>query len=252
MAPTSPRLLALGDSAWTVEFGTTIDLALNARVMALADHVQRLRAQAPAFAAIGDVVPTFRSLTVHFDPLSTDARLLGEHLLDLAGQGGEAMHGGRCWRLPVCFDPEFAPDLPRLAQARQLSEAAVIERLLGCTLQVYMIGFLPGFPYMGGLPVELAMPRLSSPRARVPAHSVAVTGQMCAVYPWDSPGGWNLVGRTPLTLFDLAHSAQPAMLSAGDSVRWRAVSRAEHDELARQVQTGQLQREAFLDTEARP
>lgn len=252
MASTLPRLLSLGDSAWTVEFGTAIDPVLNARVMALADQVERLRAQDPAFAAVLDVVPTFRSLTIHFDPLTTDARQLGERVLALAQPDSAKPHTGRCWRLPVCFDPEFAPDLPGLAQARRLSEAAVIEHLLACTLRVYMIGFLPGFPYMGGLPTELAMPRLASPRARVPAHSVAVTGQMCAVYPWDSPGGWNLIGRTPLALFDLAHTAQPAMLGAGDTVRWRAVDRAEHDALARQVQAGELRRETFLEPEAQP
>lgn len=251
MACATPRLLALGDSAWTVEFGTGIDPAINARVMALAGHIERLRSAEATLACITDVVPTFRSLTVHFDPLAANAGQLGEQLLALATQGGEATHAGRSWQLPVCFEPEFAPDLPRLAQARGLSEQEVIERLLGCTLRVYMIGFLPGFPYMGGLPAELAMPRLSSPRQRVPAHSVAVTGQMCAVYPWESPGGWNLIGRTPVALFDLAHATQPAMLSAGDSVHWIAVSRQEHDALSRQAQAGQLERERFLVQEAR-
>lgn len=247
-----PRLLALGDSAWTLELGSGIDPAIHARVMALAEQVARARQTEALLACVNDVVPTFRSLTVHFDPLTADAPALGERLLALTRAGGQATHHGRHWRLPVCFDPEFAPDLPRLAQARKLSQTEVIERLLGCTLRVYMIGFLPGFAYMGGLPAELAMPRLASPRQRVPAHSVAVTGQMCAVYPWESPGGWNLIGRTPLALFDLAQAPEVAMLSAGDTVRWRAVSRQEHDELARQIETGQIGRAHFLAPEAHP
>ena len=246
----TPRLLALGDGAWTVEFGTTIDATLNAQVMALADRVAQARDQEPVFAGVTDVVPAFRSLTVHFDPLNTPADALGQRLQALAATASGSVHTGRSWRLPVCFDPAFAPDLPRLAQAKNLSEAEVIERLLGTEFRVYMIGFLPGFPYMGGLPPELAMPRLSTPRQRVPANSLAVTGQMCAVYPWESPGGWNLLGRTPLALFDLAHTEQPAMLSAGDRVRWTAITREEHDRLAEQARAGRLPREAFLDQEA--
>ena len=247
MQATTPRLLALGDSAWTVEFGTTIDAALNARVMALAGRIAAARTDEPLFACVTDVVPTFRSLTVHFEPLATPTEALGQRLLALAADAQSAVHTGRSWRLPVCFDPSFAPDLPRLAQARHLSETEVIARLLGAEFRVYMIGFLPGFPYMGGLPPELAMPRLSTPRQRVPANSLAVTGEMCAVYPWESPGGWNLLGRTPIALFDLAHAEQPAMLSAGDTVRWTAVTRQEYDRLAQQTQAGQWAREAFLD-----
>lgn len=251
MTSETPRLLALGDSAWTVEFGTTIDAALNARVMALADRVEHLRGMDPDFATVTDVVPTFRSLTLHFDPLNTATEALGQRLLALADSASVAVHSGRSWCLPVCFDPAFAPDLPGLAQARHLSERDVIDRLLGAEFRVYMIGFLPGFPYMGGLPAELAVPRLSTPRQRVPANSLAVTGQMCAVYPWESPGGWNLLGRTPLALFDLAHTEQPAMLSAGDKVRWRAIPREEYDRLADLARSGQLARESFLEQETR-
>ena len=114
-----------------------------------------------------------------------------------------------------------------------------------------MIGFLPGFPYMGGWPKSLATPRLATPRQRVPGHSLAVAGEMCAVYPWDSPGGWNLIGRTPVSLFDVRHTEQPAMLAAGYTVRWYAISTAEYTEMFAQCQSGQLARDAFLNHEAR-
>ena len=246
----APRVLALGDAAWTVEFGREIDATVNARVMDLADRVALLRQDDPVFAAVCDVVPTFRSLTVHFDPMATDADALASRLLALGQPHGLREQAGRHWRLPVCFDSEFAPDLPRLAEARGLTQAQVIARLLDTEFRVYMIGFLPGFPYMGGLPPELAMPRLASPRPRVPKNSLAVAGEMCSVYPWESPGGWNLLGRTPLPLFDLGHAQQPAMLAAGDRVRWRSVPREEYERLSELGHRGAWSRDDFLDTEA--
>ena len=243
------RLLPLGDTAWTVEFGREINAAVNARVMDLAERIALLRQDDPLFATVSDLVPTFRSLTLHFDPLLTDAEALGEHLLALGQQAGSKLHEGRRWRLPVCFEGDFAPDLPRLAQAKGLSEDTVIQRLLAAEFRVYMIGFLPGFPYMGGLPPELAMPRLASPRQRLPANSLAVAGEMCAVYPWESPGGWNLLGRTPVQLFDLKQAEQPAMLAAGDRVRWYAVPRDEYERLQQLIQGGVLPRNSFLQAE---
>ena len=239
-----PQLLALGDSAWTVEFGRTITPAINARVRGLAEHLAQRRPHDPLLASVTDVVPTFRSLTVHFDPCTTDAAALGAHLLALAQVAPPPLLRGHRWRLPVCFDADFAPDLQPLATAKGLQPTTVLELLLATTFRVYMLGFQPGFPYMGGLPAELHQPRRPVPRQKVPAQSVAVAGAMCAVYPWDSPGGWNLIGRTPVVLFDLRHTDQPAMLAAGDEVCWYAVDRSTHDALATDVARG-LPREAF-------
>lgn len=241
----APRLLALGDSAWTLEFGSAIHPAVNARVMGLAERVTRARDTEPLMASVTDVVPTFRSLTVHYDPLRSNASALGERLRVLAQVGSQDMRPGRLWHLPVCFDADFAPDLSRLAKAKGLRHDEVIQRLLATTFRVYMLGFQPGFPYMGGVPPELHMPRLPTPRQKVPAQSLAVAGEMCAVYPWESPGGWNLLGRTPVRLFDLRHADQPAQLAAGDELRCHAVSRATHDSLAAEIAQG-LPRETFL------
>lgn len=241
----TPRLLALGDSAWTVEFGHTVDPATNARVMGLHERVAQLRASDPLLASVTDLVPTFRSLTVHFDPWTGDAGALGRRLIDCAQQSIAASSLGRQWLLPVCFDDEFAPDLPRVCELKQLSRTEVIDQLLGARFRVYMLGFQPGFPYMGGLPPSLVTPRLPSPRQKVPARSVAIALDMCSVYPWESPGGWNLLGRTPVALFDPAQTEQPAMLAAGDEVRWTAVDRSDHDRLATEIARG-LPRETFL------
>ncbi|MDI1246648.1 MAG: 5-oxoprolinase subunit PxpB [Rhodoferax sp.] len=246
-----PRLLALGDAAWTLEFGNDISAALNARVTGVADRINQVRQQLPLLASVTDVVPTYRSLTVHFDPRDAHADDLGTWLLALGKEGHTDERKGRQWRLPVCFDKDFAPDLPTLAAAKGLSEDQVIERLLAAEFRVYMIGFLPGFPYMGGLPAELSMPRLASPRQRVPKNSIAVAGAMCSVYPWESPGGWNLLGRTPVPLFDLQHAEQPAMLAAGDRVRWYAVPRDAYDHLLALSQTEALARDTFLHSETK-
>ncbi|MDR0441228.1 MAG: 5-oxoprolinase subunit PxpB, partial [Candidatus Accumulibacter sp.] len=220
-----PRLLPFGDAAWTVEFGARIDPALHGRVLGLLEAVERARKEAPLaaqFAGIVDLMPTFRSLTVCYDPRACDGERLGEALLSLARTVGAVRREGRRWCLPVCFDADFAPDLDDVAKAKGLSREAVIGLLLDTSFQVYMIAFMPGFPYMGGLPEALEMPRLKSPRKAVPARSLAVAGSMCAVYPWESPGGWRLLGRTPIPLFS-ARDEAPSLLASGDRVNWRAV-----------------------------
>lgn len=251
------RLLPLGDAAWTVEFGERIDPALHARVLGLAAALDNAREAAArqvrshyhdhdhGLASIVDIVPTFRSLTVHFDPLRGDGRRLGEKLLELAGTAGSAWLKGRHWHLPVCFDDEYAPDLADLAAAKGLAREAVVARLTAAQFQVYMIGFMPGFPYMGGLPEALQMPRLASPRKAVPARSLAVAGEMCAVYPWESPGGWRLLGRTPVPMFDAA-AAAPSLLASGDRVSWQAIDRERFLALEAEAQAGRLDRSQFL------
>lgn len=244
----SPRLLPLGDAAWTIEFGTSIDPALHGRVMGLAEQLRHARTAGnnPLLASIVDVVPTFRSLTVHYDPLQGTGETLGKQLLELAEKAGQAAASGRRWQLPVCFDADLAPDLDALAASKGLSRETVIERLTGTTFHVYMIGFMPGFPYMGGLPDELNTPRLASPRKAVPARSLAIAGEMCAVYPWESPGGWHLLGRTPISLFDTVDRDNPALLASGDEVRWLAVDRNTYQAQEAALASRTLARDSFL------
>ena len=255
------RLLPLGDAAWTVEFGDNIDVLLHSRVLGLAGVLEQARSLVPSgedstapsgFAGIVDVVPTFRSLTVHYNPLACDGERLGEALVHLAQSSGSASSQGRQWRIPVCFDEEFAPDLNDLAEAKGLSRDAVIALMTGATFQVYMIGFMPGFPYMGGLPAALEMPRLSSPRKAVPARSLAIAGAMCAVYPWESPGGWRLLGRTPVPMFSAAETAAPSLLASGDRVCWQAVERATYLEMEAAAKAGTLDRHSLLLAQGEP
>ncbi|MBQ0935981.1 5-oxoprolinase subunit B family protein [Ideonella paludis] len=241
-----PRLLPLGDAAWTLELAPGLDDTANRRVMALADALRAARRCEPSLADVTDVVPSFRSLTVHFDPLRADADALGQWLLTAAQASAAAPHTPRCWRLPLCCDLSVAPDLADLAAATGLSVEAVVSLFSQAPLRVAMIGFMPGFPYMTGLPPALARPRRATPRKAVPARSVAVAGEMACIYPWQSPGGWHLLGRCPLPMFELAHPQQAAWLQAGDEVRWQVISLDALTALEQRVQRGAWRREDFL------
>lgn len=247
-AEATPRILLVGDTALTVEFGQRIDLTLHALVLGLADALEKARISKASdeFSGIVDVVPTFRSLTVHYNPLLGDGERLGEALLRLAESSGAASKPGRRWRIPVCFDDEFAPDLNDLCAAKGLSREALIALMTEATFRVYMIGFMPGFPYMGGLPTVLETPRLASPRKAVPARSLAIAGAMCAVYPWESPGGWRLLGRTPLPMFSAANADAPSLLASGDQVCWQAIDRATYQAMEAEALAGHLERSLFL------
>jgi KipI family sensor histidine kinase inhibitor len=245
--PQLPRLLPLGDTAWIVEFGQQIDEATHARVMGLAQALAEGRARG-AWPGVVEWVPAYTTLTVHFRDLgdSDAAADAAPALLELARRAAPLAHPGRRWRLPVCFDAEFAVDLDEVARLRGLAPSQVVELMTGAVFRVYMLGFQPGFAYMGGLPAELELPRRASPRTAVPERSLAVAGRMCAVYPWRSPGGWHLLGRTPLALFDAGRADDPAWLRAGDEVRWVAIDRATHEALEQRAAAGTLRRDEWL------
>ncbi len=237
-----PRILALGDGALTLEFGDRIDRALNAKVIAARDALAALKLD-----GISDVVPTYRSLTVHFDPLRLDREALTAQLLAAAqAPPGKSALATR-WNIPVVFGGQFGPDLAEIARITGRSESTVIEAICAAELRVFLIGFLPGFPYLGELPEWLRLPRLATPRTVVPANSLAIAGAQAAVYPWASPGGWHLLGRTPVRLFDLTDAARPALLAPGDTLRFAPVSRDEFERLATDVAAGKIGREDWRE-----
>ena len=242
----TPRLQPLGDAAWIVEFGDTIDESTHERVMGLAHALADAKARGQ-WPGIVEWVPAYTSLTVHFavDEHGDTALDAADALLTLARTTEPLSRPGRRWRLPVCFDAEFAPDLEEVAQARGLAPQQVVGLMTTSAFRVYMLGFQPGFPYMGGLPAALDLPRRATPRTAVPERSVAVAGRMCAVYPWRSPGGWHLVGRTPLRLFDAAQAVDPAWLHPGDEVHWVGIDRAHFDLLERRSAAGAMTREEW-------
>ncbi|NQW08649.1 MAG: 5-oxoprolinase subunit PxpB [Alphaproteobacteria bacterium] len=232
-ASVSPRFLAAGDTALVVEFGDVVDPAVNHRVTRLA-----AAAREAAIDGIVDLVPTFRSLMVHYDPLVTSAQALQAALRDVLSHPPGDMSRGRLWRLPTLYGGAVGPDLDEVAERTGLSPDRVIALHSETTYDVYMMGFLPGLPYLGILAKELELPRRAEPRVRVPAGSVAIATNLTNVYPSESPGGWHILGRTPIELFDLRR-AVPILLAAGDRIRFEPVGQAAYDELWTRVAAGE-------------
>lgn len=215
-----PTLERLTDDAWRIRLGDTIDAGLNASVHALA---ALLRTQAPGWLV--DLVPAYASLAVFFDATRIEAEAVRAHLADLASHARDphAATPVRELAIPVRYGDEYGPDLEASALLLGLHPAQLVERHSGASYTVAMIGFAPGFPYLLGLDPELALPRLDTPRARVPAGSVGIGGVQTGVYPRESPGGWRLLGRTPVVLFDPAREP-PALVAPGDRVRFVPVA----------------------------
>jgi inhibitor of KinA len=216
-APERSRILANGDAALVVEFGDRIDLTLNERVLALADRL----AAAP-ISGIVETVPTFRSLMISFDPSRIGFDALARRVSGLLADGTAAPRAGRLWRLPVCYDPEVAPDLTDAARRAGMAPEAFVSRHSGMIHHIYMLGFLPGQPYLGDLPAELALPRRETPRTRVAAGSVGVASRMTCVFPNETPCGLNIIGRTPVALWD-HRRREAALLAPGDRVVFEPV-----------------------------
>lgn len=208
-------LKPLGDAAWLVEFpGLTGEAAL-ARVMGLVTALEADRAD-----NVSDIVPSFASVAVHFDKV--DGQAIHEWIR--AVKYTDEMPAGDEKRIPVCYGGDDGPDLQEVAAASGLSPEEVISRHSGATYKVAAVGFSPGFPYLSGLPQRLHLPRRATPRLGVPAGSVAIAAGQAGIYPFASPGGWHLLGRTNVALFDV-HAARPSFLLPGDRVRFYPVDR---------------------------
>lgn len=208
------RFLPCGDQAVTVEWGSTIDEHINQQVHAFARKVEAL-----SHPAITEVVPTYRSATVHYRPEVFSYEELNQLLAPLAQGSAEEGEELPVVEIPVCYGGEYGPDLEEVAQHCSLTPEEVIARHTAPTYRIYMLGFTPGFPYLGGMDPSIAAPRRKEPRIHIPAGSVGIAGEQTGVYPIVSPGGWQLIGRTPLRLFD-PQREQPILLSAGAGIRF--------------------------------
>ena len=230
---TAPRFLPAGDAALVVEFGDRLDPLLNAQVLAL-DAALR---DAPP-AGVREMVPTLRSLLVHYDPDRTDAAALAAEVRErLPGTEARPVASGRRWRLPVCYGGTHGPDLDWVAERVGRSADEVVQLHAGARYRAAMVGFLPGCAYLLGLPDALALPRRSTPRTRVPRGAVGIALSMSLVYPADSPGGWHLLGHCPVPLFDLRRSPA-ALIEAGDEIRFEPVDAAEIAAIDRALTAG--------------
>lgn len=228
------RFLAAGDTALVVEFGDVVDRRLSDRVLALADAID-----AQAIPGVAELVPTFRSLMIHYDPMQLDEAQLKAEIEPLLGQHTALRHHPRLWTIPVCYGGAHGPDLAEVAERTGHSESEVVALHTAVPWHVYTLGFLPGYPYMGDGPEALSLPRRESPRVRVPMGSVCIAFRLAGIYSLESPGGWHLLGRTPVRLFD-TRRPDAVLLAPGDTVRFEAVNRDRFEALEADAAAGRL------------
>ena len=221
------HIFPLGDSAITVDFGNTIDEMINRKVISLFDWFSK-----NSFAGLKEIVPAYSTLTFHYN-ITVINKIIPKEIsvydwvktevekrIDTARETADVE--GSLVDIPVCYETLFAPDIEQLARSRNISIDEVIQLHSSGTYRVYMLGFLPGFAYLGQVDEKIAMPR--KPRlASVTAGSIGIAGLQTGIYPFASPGGWQIIGRTPLNLFDVTKE-DPALLKTGDTVRFYSIS----------------------------
>ena len=231
-APTT-RILTCGDSALTVEFGDTIDAVLNDHVLALDAAVAQEN-----HAAVVETVPTYRSLMVHYDPCLVSFAELATWLRRLVADLAVMPRIGERWRVPVVYGGAFGEDLVAVAERHGLTPEQLVARHTAGEYRVYMIGFTPGFSYLGGLDARIATPRRSEPRLFTPPGSISIGGQQAAIQCLAAPSGWHLLGRTPVRTY---HPGRDPMflLRPGDQVSFQAIAAAEWDALDRAAEAGE-------------
>ena len=228
-----PRFLPCGDVAVSVELGEEISREVNARVLALEYLIGQT-----ALAGVTETVPTFRALLVYYDPLVVGYEALCATLGSLVAQARpELLPPARIVELPCCYGGELGFELDAAAAKLGLPPDEVARLHASADYYVFFVGFTPGLPYMTGMPERLTIPRLETPRTNTPPGSVGIGGTQCSVYSVESPGGFWVLGRTPLRLYDPA-APDPILLRAGDHVRFRFIAHAEFDAIAAQVAAG--------------
>lgn len=215
-------LAPLGDSALVLSWGDDVDESALGRVRAVADALSRT-----SLPGVVEVVPAFASVTVFYDVAQAGSyETLEKRVTAVAARAEQSSlraSAAELVEVPVCYGGEYGPDLEIVAKTGGLGLDKAIELHTAAEYRVHAIGFVPGFAYLGGLPRKLHTPRRATPRAKVASGSVGIGGAQTGIYPLATPGGWNLIGRTPLTLFDLTRE-HPALLRVGDRVKFRAIS----------------------------
>ncbi|ASJ74940.1 5-oxoprolinase subunit PxpB [Granulosicoccus antarcticus] len=224
-----------GDRTLILEFGQSIQRDIVDQVVALDSRIH-IAIETGVLKGVLETIPTFRSLALVFDPLTTTPEELLAQIraLEQTEQVQDSSVALRHWVLPVRYGAEAGPDLSSVAELTGLDEAAVIELHLSTQFKVYMLGFLPGFAFLGDTPKELHLPRRSEPRLRVPAGSVAIAKQLTGIYPWDSPGGWHILGNCPVPLFDSSQDS-PTLFKTGDIVSFRSINAEEFQMISTSV-----------------
>jgi inhibitor of KinA len=229
----TPDIIPLGDRALLINFEQKIEPGLHQKVMDLASNLKLA-----AIEGITFVLPSYCSLTVGYDPRKIRYQELKSTVKNLQLQTtSDHKLTTRQLVLPVCYQDPYSLDLETLSVVSGLSPKEIIELHTTTSYRVYLMGFLPGFPYLGVLPEALEFPRKQIPRQVVPERSVGLAGQQTGIYPFESPGGWNIIGRTPLPIFN-AHWEHPFLIEAGDQIMFHPISEIEYSQIKKDLRKG--------------
>ena len=231
----SIRFLFSGDSALVIEFGNEISADINKKIRKMMDDIKKENID-----GIIELVPTYCSLLINYDVLKIDYNTLVEKLKTFLNNDVETTEGEEVTlvEIPTLYNDEVGPDLSYVAEHNKLSKEEVIKIHTGTDYLVYMLGFMPGFTYLGGMSEKIATPRLESPRLQIYPGSVGIAGKQTGMYPSMSPGGWRIIGRTPLKLYN-PDSDTPVYISSGDYVRYVSISEEEYNEILKKVENNE-------------
>lgn len=227
------RFLPCGDCGITVNFGNEINEEINSLVTRFTSAAEKARIPGAV-----EYIPAFCSVTVIYDPLKTSAKELTRQLK----RAQKHSAGGNdfkpvLYKIPVCYDDEFAPDMESVEKITGLAKEEIINIHTGRDYPIYMLGFLPGFAYLGDMDKRIAAPRLETPRVRIPRGSVGIGGNQTGIYPSDSPGGWRLIGKTPVRVYD-EKKEDPILYRAGDRIRFIRITKEDFFRIDKECENG--------------
>lgn len=239
----APRFLGSGDSCLFVEFSESVDMAANMKLQALRRALEKKNV-----TGVREYVATYRSLSIQFNPLVTSRQRIEAAVVDTLGKLEMGEHAARrVVVLPVAYGGEFGPDMESVSSHTGLDEDEIVRRHTGTDCYCYMLGFAPGFTYLGGMDETLSTPRLKTPRLQTPPGSIGIAGKQTGAYSIPSPGGWQIIGRTPLKLFNPQDAQNPTLVDAGDWVRFRSITTGEYEDILQSVQAGRYRPERIVE-----
>lgn len=242
----SARFLPAGDSSVFMEFGNSISPVINAKIRNMIKGIET-----SSINGITELLPTYRSIQIMYNPLEIDYDELIKSLKELESTIPEGDAGDyRIVEIPTLYGGEYGPDLEFVAEHNKISVEDVIKIHTSTDYLLYMLGFTPGFSYLGGMSEKIATPRLKTPRTKIPAGSAGIAGTQTGIYPIDSPGGWQLIGRTPVKMYDPLGDP-PILLKAGDYVRFVSITEEEYFEIQKQVEDRKYKVNIIINGEVR-
>lgn len=230
------RYLIAGDKSIVVEFGNKIDEEINKRVISFMKEIEKSKIN----NFVEEMVPTYRSLTINYNPLKISYANMKNSLLEIEScMEIDESDRTKVHEIPVAYGGKYGEDLDYVAKYNNLSVEEVIKIHSSKEYLIYMLGFTPGFPYLGGMDERIATPRLKTPRTKIPGGSVGIAASQTGIYPTDSPGGWQLIGRTPLKLYD-TNKESPILLNAGDKIKFVPITEEEYKKISLELYGGEI------------